>query len=189
MSKLAMVLFLFSIFSFSAIECSISVPKTVITTSTENSMTQDSFLLPLKVEKCLEENTIKGRVDVLTTQNPYFVRGDFDGDTQPDYAVAVRWKNTQRNSLLICTRKGKPVILGTDDTSAKQFSDKPDDNFMSSNWDVFTKEEAQTVRKYNSKGISVPVAHPKGESIAMIWEDGICLIYWDGSHYKWGCGQ
>ena len=156
-------------------------------TSNERKPPSTEHILPLQVQKCLESQSIKGRVDVLFAQNPYFLRGDFDGDNRPDYAVAVRGRESKRNGVLICHGGARPMILGVD--NSVKFSDMPDDNFISSNWDVFTKEDARTVRKSSGTSGSTPSAYPKGESIAMIWEDGICLIYWDASRYRWACGQ
>jgi hypothetical protein len=34
-----------------------------------------------------------------------------------------------------------------------------------------------------------PVPDVKTEAIAMIWEDGISLIYWDGAMFRWASSK
>jgi len=143
---------------------------------------------PLLVQHCLEQPGIKGKIEILTAQIPYYLRGDFDGDSHSDYAVAVRGPRTRRNGVLICTNRKKAFILGADNPTKPPFSDMPDDNFVAPHWQVYTKQETYALRLYRN-GKLIPASAPKGETIAMIWEDGICLIYWDGTRFRWGCGQ
>lgn len=149
---------------------------------------EGELIHPKMVRECLERPTIKSQLKVMTDVNPYYLRGDFDGDGLVDYAVSVQGIKTRRNGVLICTGKNKAVALGAINSLKTPFSDKPNDNFASPNWQVMTKKEALEVYNYSSDK-PVRVALPKGETIAMTWEDGVCLIYWDGSRYRWGCGQ
>lgn len=149
---------------------------------------EDELIHPKMVRACLEMPAINGQLKVMNDVNPYYLRGDFDGDGLLDYAVSVQGIKTRRNGVLICTEKKEAVILGAINSLKTPFSDKPDDNFTSPNWQVMTKKETFEIYNYTS-GKPVRVALPKGETIAMIWEDGVCLIYWDGSRYRWGCGQ
>ena len=129
---------------------------------------------------------IRSIVEVEKKQNPFYLRGDFDGDNQPDYAVAVRDRKTKRLGVFICTAKGKTFMLGAN--NPQKVSDLPNDNFVSSKWMVYTKQESAEV--YNpDTGAHIISFPPKGESIVMVFDEGAtCLIYWDGEKFKWGCG-
>jgi hypothetical protein len=129
---------------------------------------------------------IRSKVEIEKKQNPFYLRGDFDGDNQPDYAVAVRDRKTRRLGVLIFTAKGKTFMLGAN--NPQKVSDFPNDDFVSSNWMVYTKQESAEV--YNpDTGVHIISFPPKGESIVMVHNEGAtCLIYWDGEKFKWGCG-
>jgi hypothetical protein len=142
---------------------------------------------PIEVKRCLAKP--HEVLDVLADQDPrQYLKGDFDGDGVLDWALAVKGHQTRRNGVLICTGRDRMFLLGTHDSKNAPFSDMPNDNFVAPQWKVYTKEEAAKVQTID-KEPSTQVASPKGDSIAMIWEDGICLIYWDGNRYRWGCGQ
>jgi len=53
----------------------------------------------------------------------------------------------------------------------------PNDNFLAGHWAVYTKQEVAALGGFQVN-VSRPVPSAKGEAIAMIWEDGISLIYW-----------
>lgn len=144
--------------------------------------------LPDIVKECLEQAEVKGKLEIRTAKRPYILKGDFDGDKLSDYAVAIRGPKTHRNGVFVCTAKKQAFILGADMPKDPPFSDMPNDNFVAPRWKVMTKREAGSLYNYDGDR-PVKAAYPKGDSIAMLWEDGTCLIYWDGSRYRWGCGQ
>ncbi len=50
--------------------------------------------------------------------NPFFQRGDFDGDGRPDLAVLVQHKTNRKLGILILRRNGKQNLLGAGHTFA-----------------------------------------------------------------------
>lgn len=139
---------------------------------------------PDQIEQCLKL-PVAATVQVNLLINPYYLRGDFDGDGRIDYAVAVRGRRTKRNGVLVCAGNGKAFVLGADQPLRPPFSDMTNDNFCSSNWAVYSKAEVQSLKKFAGGGVPVIPANLIGESLAMIWEDGIALIYWNGREFKW----
>jgi hypothetical protein len=139
---------------------------------------------PDLVHRCLNGPSVKEHVTVLADQNPVYLRGDFDGDGVPDYALQVKSKKTGHNGVLICAGNGRSILLGAETTAAHPFSNMPNDNFVAPNWAVYSKAETATLRRY-SQNAPNPFPDAKGEVIAMIWEDGISLIYWDGKQFRW----
>jgi len=165
-----------------------SSPRSQVTNLSSQPRAQGGVGPSTEVKRCLENPAVKDKAQILSNYEPFYLTGDFDGDGLPDYAVAIKGSMTQRNGVVICTRKDRVFILGADNPTNPPFSDMPNDNFVAPQWKVYTKEEAAKVQTID-KEPSTQVAFPKGDSIAMIWEDGICLIYWDGNRYRWGCGQ
>jgi hypothetical protein len=137
---------------------------------------------PEKVMTCLKNPKAVG-LTVLTDINPYYLRGDFDGDGKVDYALQVRSKKSSINGLLICAGNGSLFLLGSG-IGGSLFTDVEDDNFTSSNWSVYTKEDVAALA---STPVNVPHPIPavKGESIEMLFEAEIDLIYWDGKKFRW----
>lgn len=149
---------------------------------------EDPILLhPTQIRQCLELPVASSVEEDLET-NPYYLRGDFDGDGKMDYAVAVRGRKTKRNGVLVCAGNRKAFVLGADQPLQPPFSDMPGDNFVAPNWSVYSKVETEALRAFTS---NVPVIPAKlyGETLAMIWEDGIALIYWDGRAFRWAAPQ
>jgi hypothetical protein len=139
--------------------------------------------LPATVETCLQDQAVRGRIAVSLNVNPYYLRGDFDGDGKIDYAVAVKGTTSGKLRVLICTGTKRVFLLGSEG-NGPAFSDMADDNFFAPSWMVYTRAEVNDLTKYTS---NVPQAVPasRGEAIAMVWEDGISLIYWDGAKFRW----
>jgi len=136
---------------------------------------------PERIIQCLK-NKNTSALSVLTYINPYYLRGDFNGNGNPDYAIRVR-SNKGGRGVLICSDSGKVFLLGMG-IGGGQFSDMPEDNFLAPHWEVITKREVVDLKAFQNN-VPKPVPSTKGEAIAMIWEDGISLIYWDGTAFKW----
>ena len=141
---------------------------------------EDQIVHPPVIYKCLGRPTASALV-VDVTMNPYYLRGDFDGDRNPDYAVAVRGKTDQGLGILVCDGKGRAHLLGIAnggaDSQLTLFSFAP-------TWAVLSRREATESAKLPPFGpLKLPALH--GDVIAMIWEDGTGLIYWDGRAFKW----
>ena len=144
----------------------------------------DDFLLvyPDLVTSCIKKPSAS-MIEVNEKIMPWYLRGDFDGDGESDYAVAIRGKTTKRNGVLICDAKGRTFVLGADNPTRPPFSDLPGDNFVAENWVVFTRKEAVNLTKrqqYAPRPFAV-----LGETIAMVFENAIGIIYWDGRRYLW----
>ena len=78
----------------------------------------DNMVIPLFVDECLDKNKLDKEVKIpsIPLHNPYFVRGDFDGDRTIDYAIIVSSRKDGREGLLICFRnkESRAVLLGLD---------------------------------------------------------------------------
>jgi hypothetical protein len=142
----------------------------------------DDLFRPQPVVECLQK-VRTANLEVLDRTNPFYLRGDFNGDGKPDYALQVRSSKTGSAGLLVCAGGGAVFLLGSG-IGGNQFSDMPRDAFLAPQWEVFTKQDVAGLRAFQSN-VPRPVPVVKSESIAMIWEDGISLIYWDGAKFRW----
>lgn len=137
------------------------------------------MLLPSFLYDCTDKNKwIDNEVKFLVhINNPYFVRGDFDGNGNNDYAVIVESRKDKREGILVCFRnkETKAVLLGLDPKNPPPF-------WRLYDWDVETPAQVSETTDYKGKSIGIK---PKGESIVMKWEDGIGVIYWDGKEFRW----
>jgi len=143
----------------------------------------DSPFLPEPLEKCLKPSSLQVQVTLVLTRNPFYLRGDFDADGRPDYAVVVRVKETGKEALVICRSAGRAVLLGGRADAKQAFSSNEGDDFVAKNWEVLTAAE---VRKLTSFASNVPRPLPNqvGDAIAMIFEDAVELVYWDGRQFR-----
>ena len=112
--------------------------------------------------------------------NPFYLRGDFDGDRKPDYAVRVRAKVTHFSGIAIwLSSLHKWVVLGAG--SNFEVSGVPTRNLdFLDTWQVYAKQPVE-------HGVeSGPSPHLIGEAIlAGKRESASGLIYWTGKRFVW----
>jgi hypothetical protein len=162
---------------------SVSQDNTELSVQIENKQiqTQERFYeqqLPFAVSDCSDANPwVHQKIRFYVLENPYFVRGDFDGDGKNDYAITVESRTIKRDGLLVCfgDKKKQPVLLGLDPETPPPF-------WRLLDWDVQTLEQIK--EKKDSKGNRLKIK-PAGESIVMYWEDAVGIIYWDGKQFQW----
>lgn len=140
----------------------------------------DNFVLPFLVNDCFDKNKwLDKEIEVpnVLLHNPYFVRGDLDGDRSIDYAVIVESRKNGREGLLICFRnkEAKAVLLGLDPNNPPPF-------WLLMNWDIETPAEVRQALDSDGKPIGIK---PTGESIVMKGEGWEGIIYWDGQTFRW----
>jgi hypothetical protein len=128
--------------------------------------------IPVEVSKCLEALSsgyaVSGRI------NPFYLRGDFDGDGKADYAVLVR-KGEQQGVVLCLSRSRKPMLLG----AGTAFNKMNDLNFNA--WQVHPKARRVERGVEESKP---PVL--LGDAILLEWEESAsAIVYWNGKHFVW----
>jgi len=127
--------------------------------------------LPPRVAECMKHAGPSFEIDYRL--NPFYLRGDLDGDRKPDYAVLVK-KGPNRGIVVCRSASLKALILG----AGSAFNRMADLDFAS--WEVFDKRQVQ-----QGAGEGRP---PKliGEAIWVEWsERASALIYWTGRTFAW----
>ncbi|HET7031636.1 MAG TPA: hypothetical protein VFJ48_00830 [Casimicrobiaceae bacterium] len=71
-------------------------------------------------------------VEISGVVNPFYQRGDFDGDGKADLAILVRDKASGKIGILMLHRAGKPALLG----AGRPFANGGDDFAWIDQWSV-----------------------------------------------------
>jgi hypothetical protein len=145
-----------------------------------NNSEDEEIWIPRVVEECLSKVNVGEPIKVATFINPYYLRGNFDGNNLEDYAVLIEGQTSKnegkiekKNGLVICKDGIKPYVFGAVSKPKKHLSSFEDDNFVTGDWEILTREETRKTLK-----------DAKGEAIGFFFEggDGI-YVYWDGKTF------
>jgi hypothetical protein len=145
-------------------------PALRIAAQQQNSVSE--FNVPDEVSKCMKllgsGYAISGKI------NPFYLRGDFDGDGKPDYAVLVQSGN--QHGIVICRGSAvKPVLLG----AGTDFHQMKDLSFSA--WQIHSK--AHPVEEGVEAG-RPPIL--RGDAILIEWEESAsAIVYWNGKQFVW----
>jgi hypothetical protein len=133
---------------------------------------------PTAILDCLR--TVGGDLEFRSDLNPFYLRGDLLGTGKPVYAVGIRRKSPLQVGVALCPSEGAPIVLmpGLDNRFTSK--DLTVTHFVAPHWEVYTRAQARDLLKNNHK-----MGRPLGESIAMMWEDGIGLLFFNGKKFQW----
>ena len=146
---------------------------------------KDNLLLPSATQKCLAEVNIGDPFGFDLSKNPYYLRGNLDGNKLVDYAVIIVSKNTRKTGLVICKDSKVPFVFGELAKSKTPLTDMENDNFIASSWDIVTREEVREWYSNVPNEMNKRLVRAKGEIIEFLYEiDGVLYIYWDGKAFQ-----
>jgi hypothetical protein len=79
----------------------------------QNNDQQTIWNLPLAVSRRFQAESFLAKYDVSNKLNPFYLRGDFDGDGFPDYAVLVVNRTTKAVGIAMVRSRAKHIeVLG-----------------------------------------------------------------------------
>jgi len=133
--------------------------------------------IPPLVVQSFSAKKLDAQYEIAFTLNPFYLRGDFNGDGKPDIAVLVKNKQSGKLGIAICHGEKNEVFLVGAGTS---IGDGGDDFSWMDVWQVRPKHSA-TGNAHDgmpAKLIGEGLLVEKSES-------GGALIYWDGKSYRW----
>ncbi len=133
--------------------------------------------IPEAVERAIKKGPLVKEYDVSFHANPFYLRGDFNGDGKVDVAVLVKQRSTGKYGIaVIHGGKDKVIILG----AGVGIGNGGDDFEWMDSWRVYSKD--RTTRGVDET--SVPRLH--GEALLVgKSESASALIYWNGKRYVW----
>jgi len=136
----------------------------------------DEWNVPDAVVSCMETRKLSVQYELDARMNPFYLRGDFDGDRKSDYAILIRQKGSGKKGILIChTLAPRVAVLG----AGSRFVWDDNLDWMNA-WQVYGKRGVE-----QGVGEGPP---PKliGEAIlAEKQESASGLIYWNGKRFVW----
>ncbi|MBZ5606977.1 MAG: hypothetical protein LAP38_01860 [Acidobacteriia bacterium] len=127
--------------------------------------------VPGEVSTCLKaagpSYTLNNKID------PSYLKGDFDGDGQPDYAVVV--SRGKQQGIAVCrTGAAAPILLG----AGAAFNDMPNLDFTA--WSLHPKSR-RVPRGLGQKRPPVLT----GDALLLEWESASAIVYWNGKRFVW----
>jgi hypothetical protein len=136
--------------------------------------------IPQDVAEAVESGHFAETYKLDGRMNPFYLRGDFDGDGKPDYAFWIRAKVSGSVGIAIwLSSRQKLIILGAG--VPFRFAGSTESNFEDLNvWRVYGKRPVE-------QGVEAgPPPRLIGEAILVgRSESGSGLIFWAGQSFKW----
>jgi len=131
--------------------------------------------LPPWAAQCWTSVAGQLQVDLSGRINPFFQRGDFDGDGRPDLAVLVQHKANRKVGIRILHRNGKQTLLGAGHT----FANGGDDfEWM----DLWWAEDRGAVQRSHDG----PVVTLQGDGLWVAKEGSAsALVYFKAGKFHW----
>lgn len=128
------------------------------------------------IRRHFEPEDTTGRFEVIFELNPFYLRGDFNGDGAPDLAVLVRERASDKRGIAILHGgAAEPVIIG----AGTPFRDG-DFRWMGV-WKVFPQDLALLDE---GRDLPADAAAPEGLFVEKP-ESASGVIYWNGRRYVW----
>ena len=133
--------------------------------------------IPESVQKAVTNGSLAKEYDVSFHLNPFYLRGDFNGDGNIDLAVLVKQRTTGKLGIAIVHGATKKVTILGAGTAIRNGGD--DFEWMDS-WQIYSKD--RTAREAGET--SVPHLH--GDALLVSKSEAAsALIYWNGKRYAW----
>lgn len=109
--------------------------------------------------------------------NPFYQRGDFDGDGRPDYAVLVRHPSSGKRGIAFVHGRDRSVhVVG----AGKAAAAGGDDFRWMDAWRVFDRGPVERgVAEGGPPTLRVDALHVEKT------ESASAIIWWDGKRYRW----
>jgi hypothetical protein len=143
---------------------------------------QDSlqFNIPEKLQLELTTGPFAAAYSVSNRINPFYLRGDFDGDGKPDYAILVTSRKNQSVGIAVwLSSQRKFFVLGAGHSF--KVSGVPTTNLKVFDfWYVYEKKVVEEAPEAGPPPRLIGEAILAGKSEAA---DG--LIYWTGKEFRW----
>ena len=133
--------------------------------------------IPTWVRNSFNKTALIKKYDYSFKLNPLYLRGDFNGDNNPDIAIMVKEKSTNKLGIIVIHfGSHNAFILG----AGKPIGNGGDNFRWMSNWNV--QRKGKVVQGVDPKAppfLKVEAIHvEKAESSSGI-------IYWNGKEYVW----
>ncbi|MBK9164166.1 MAG: hypothetical protein IPM21_09680 [Acidobacteria bacterium] len=152
--------------------------------SSRSANGNEEIWIPTEIEECISKVDVGEPFNFETDFNPFYLRADFDGNKHMDYAILVKGQTTRKRGVVVCKDAQRPFLFAALAKSKLSVSSFDDDNFITNQWEISSKEETRSQVNILGNKIS---PNAKGESITFIFEGGTGVhIYWNGKEFMIG---
>jgi hypothetical protein len=133
--------------------------------------------IPEAINKALTNGSLAKEYELSFRVNPFYLRGDFNGDGKADLAVLVKQHSTEKLGIAIINGAiDKVTVVG----AGNAIGNGGDDFEWMDFWQVYSNDRA--AQEAGEK--SVP--HLRGDALLVSRSEAAsALIYWNGKRYVW----
>ena len=133
--------------------------------------------IPEAVERAITKGPLAKEYDVSFRMNPFYLRGDFNGDGKIDVAVLLRQRSTGKMGIaIIHGGMDKVTVFG----AGVGIGNGGDDFEWMDSWQVYSRG------RVGRGSDETPIPHFHGEALLVgKSEAASALIYWNGKRYVW----
>jgi len=95
----------------------------------------------------------------------------------------IQGRTTNKLGAVICKDSNECFVFGAIAESKIPVSSFENDNFITTDWEILTQQETQTI--VDTPGGRKVARDAKGESVGFLFEGGgSVFIYWDGKTFR-----
>jgi hypothetical protein len=133
--------------------------------------------IPDVIKRAITTSSLARNYDLSFRIEPFYLRGDFNGDGKIDVAALVKQRSTGKLGIAIVHGGAdKATILG----AGTAIGNGDDDFEWMDSWQVYSKDRGAQ----GARGTGVP--HLRGEALFVSESEAAsALIYWNGKRYVW----
>ena len=133
--------------------------------------------IPEAVERAITKGPLAKEYDVSFRMNPFYLRGDFNGDGKIDVAVLLRQRSTGKMGIaIIHGGMDKVTVFG----AGVGIGNGGDEFEWMDSWQVYSRG------RVGRGSDETPIPHFHGEALLVgKSEAASALIYWNGKRYVW----
>ena len=126
------------------------------------------------------------RHEMTTCHNPFFQRGDFNGDGNIDLAVLIREISTDKMGILIIHFPSRDAFVIGAGVKYRGHDELPARDILPV-VDIWRVEHRERIQELSFDNSSEPkIVYPSGEVLYFEKDTSAAgYIYWDGSAYRW----
>ncbi|MGE5112748.1 MAG: hypothetical protein ACM3JB_17920 [Acidobacteriaceae bacterium] len=158
---------------------------TVPSTAQLSSDKRVDWNLPDAARVRLEKAGTLAKYALADRLNPFYLRGDYDGDGKPDYAVFVINKATKKHGIVVVKSSTTGVdILGAG--GAKLRVGTGSDSYLLEDFDWMDEWYVQRKQRVSEELGSEVAAIMRDEGIVVgKSESASALVFWNGKRWLW----